>query len=329
MSPARPTGTMVARWPAPSSTPRAPRGALRRDCRGRRWSRSSRSRGASSAPTHLGLVTVLVLGGVPIQVGAGDRVRHRARDALHAQPPVGLRRATRATRSTSAARACATCSPRRSPTRAPPIGGRRAARTLLGIPELARLLPGRGVMACVSFVLLHLWVFRAAPERRRVSRPLVSVVVPCLNEEDNVGPLYERLRATLVAAEVDYEVIFSLDPCSDATEDRIREIRLLDPRGEDAPAVAALRPAGGDAGGHPHGLGRRVRGHRLRPPGPARADRRDDRALVPGLRRRLRAAALARRRDPAQADGRGARLPGHPPRGRGRDPARTPATSAS
>ncbi len=86
---------------------------------------------------------------------------------------------------------------------------------------------------------------------------MVSVVVPCLNEEDNVGPLYERLHATLVAAGVDYEIIFSLDPCSDATEDRIREIRLVDPRvkmlrlsrrfGQPAATMAGLRMASGDA----------------------------------------------------------------------------------
>jgi dolichol-phosphate mannosyltransferase len=85
----------------------------------------------------------------------------------------------------------------------------------------------------------------------------VSVVVPCLNEEDNVRPLYERLRTTLEGAAVDYEIIFSLDPCSDATEDRIREIRLIDPRvkmlrlsrrfGQPAATMAGLRMASGDA----------------------------------------------------------------------------------
>ncbi len=90
-----------------------------------------------------------------------------------------------------------------------------------------------------------------------MSRPLVSVVVPCLNEEDNVVPLYERLRATLVAAEVNYEIIFSLDPCTDATEDRIREIRATDPCvkmmrlsrrfGQPAATLAGLRMSSGDA----------------------------------------------------------------------------------
>lgn len=88
-------------------------------------------------------------------------------------------------------------------------------------------------------------------------RPLVSVVVPCLNEEHNVGPLYGRLRATLVAADVDYEIIFSLDPCSDSTEDRIREIRAGDPCvkmlrlsrrfGQPAATLAGLRMSSGDA----------------------------------------------------------------------------------
>ncbi len=154
-----------------------------------------------------------------------------------------------------------------------------------------------------------------------MSRPLVSVVVPCLNEEDNVRPLYERLRATLVAAEVDYEVIFSLDPCTDATEDRIREIRLLDPAvkmlrlsrrfGQPAATLAGIRMASGDAVV--------VIDCDLQDPPELIGDMIG--ALVAGLRRRLRAAALARRRDAAQADRGGARLPGHPARGRGRDPA--------
>lgn len=90
-----------------------------------------------------------------------------------------------------------------------------------------------------------------------MSVPVVSVVVPCLNEEDNVGPLYERVHATLVAAGVDYEIIFSLDPCTDATEERIRELRARDPRvkmlrlsrrfGQPAATLAGVRMASGDA----------------------------------------------------------------------------------
>lgn len=90
-----------------------------------------------------------------------------------------------------------------------------------------------------------------------MTRPLISIVVPCLNEEDNVGPLYERVRATLDAARADFEIIFSLDPCDDETEDRIRELRSYDPRvkmirlsrrfGQPAATLAGIRMATGDA----------------------------------------------------------------------------------
>jgi glycosyltransferase involved in cell wall biosynthesis len=86
---------------------------------------------------------------------------------------------------------------------------------------------------------------------------LLSVVVPCLNEEQNIGPLYERLLPILDRTGMDFELIFSLDPCTDATEDRIREIRATDPRvkmvrlsrrfGQPAATIAGLRMSSGEA----------------------------------------------------------------------------------
>lgn len=86
---------------------------------------------------------------------------------------------------------------------------------------------------------------------------LVSVVVPCLNEEDNIRPLYERLAPTLELASVDFELIFSVDPSTDHTEDVIRGLRASDPRvklirlsrrfGQPAATVAGLRMSSGDA----------------------------------------------------------------------------------
>ena len=91
------------------------------------------------------------------------------------------------------------------------------------------------------------------------SAGLISIVVPCLNEEDNVRPLYERLVPVLVGTGLDYEIIFSLDPCTDATEERIREIRAADPRvrmvcmsrrfGQPAATIAGLRMSAGDVVG--------------------------------------------------------------------------------
>ncbi len=87
--------------------------------------------------------------------------------------------------------------------------------------------------------------------------PLVSVVVPCLNEEDNIRPLYDRVRDTLSASDVDWELIFSLDPCSDGTEDVIAAVRAEDDRvkmlrlsrrfGQPAATIAGMALAGGDA----------------------------------------------------------------------------------
>ena len=86
---------------------------------------------------------------------------------------------------------------------------------------------------------------------------LVTVVVPCLNEEDNIRPLYERLRPTLERTGVDFELIFSVDPSTDRTEDEIRELRANDPRvkmirlsrrfGQPAATMAGLRMSSGDA----------------------------------------------------------------------------------
>ncbi len=87
--------------------------------------------------------------------------------------------------------------------------------------------------------------------------PLISVVVPCLNEERNVGPLYDRIAATLQPTGVRWELIFSVDPSTDRTEEVIRELRARDPRvkllklsrrfGQPAATIAGLRMSSGDA----------------------------------------------------------------------------------
>jgi glycosyltransferase involved in cell wall biosynthesis len=51
----------------------------------------------------------------------------------------------------------------------------------------------------------------------------LSVVVPVYNEEDNVGPLVEQLRASLDALGRPYELIFVDDGSIDATAARLRE----------------------------------------------------------------------------------------------------------
>ena len=59
-----------------------------------------------------------------------------------------------------------------------------------------------------------------------------SVVIPVYKEEDNVLRVYERLAPVLDELEGigDWEIVFSLDPSPDATEERILELRERDPR---------------------------------------------------------------------------------------------------
>src|SRR5262245_25198302 len=63
------------------------------------------------------------------------------------------------------------------------------------------------------------------------SARLISVVVPAMNEEENIGPFYGALRAAIdPLTDFDWEVIFVDDGSTDQTLDRILEIREKDPR---------------------------------------------------------------------------------------------------
>ena len=62
-------------------------------------------------------------------------------------------------------------------------------------------------------------------------RPLISVVTPCFNEEDNVGPLCERIRAAFATLpQYRYEHILVDNASSDRTVERVKEIARADRR---------------------------------------------------------------------------------------------------
>ncbi len=85
----------------------------------------------------------------------------------------------------------------------------------------------------------------------------LSVVVPAYNEQDNVARVYERLRAALADTGLEWELIFSVDPCADRTEEAILGLHERDPRvkmlrfsrrfGQPMATIAGLEAAGGDA----------------------------------------------------------------------------------
>jgi len=59
--------------------------------------------------------------------------------------------------------------------------------------------------------------------KNNTAAPVISVVVPVYKEERGIRPFLTRLEAVLDKMGVTYEVIFSLDPASDRTEEIILE----------------------------------------------------------------------------------------------------------
>jgi glycosyltransferase involved in cell wall biosynthesis len=94
-----------------------------------------------------------------------------------------------------------------------------------------------------------------APRAPACSR--LSVVIPAYNEESNVDRVYERLAAVLSGLDLEWELIFSVDPSTDNTEQEILALRARDPRvkmlrfsrrfGQPMATLAGMDVAGGDA----------------------------------------------------------------------------------
>ncbi|WDI32413.1 glycosyltransferase family 2 protein [Hyphococcus flavus] len=93
--------------------------------------------------------------------------------------------------------------------------------------------------------------------RPRPSRPLISVVVPCYNEEEAVGVFSAAISETLSVADFGYEIVFIDDGSSDKTrealialaqhEQKVRVIALSRNFGKEAALTAGLDHARGDA----------------------------------------------------------------------------------
>ncbi|MBL9213271.1 MAG: glycosyltransferase family 2 protein [Opitutaceae bacterium] len=86
---------------------------------------------------------------------------------------------------------------------------------------------------------------------------LLSVVVPVYKEEKNIPEFLRRMRPILSGLTEDYEIIFSLDPSPDRTEDVILEQRAADERikllkfsrrfGQPMATLAGLQYSAGEA----------------------------------------------------------------------------------
>jgi dolichol-phosphate mannosyltransferase len=87
--------------------------------------------------------------------------------------------------------------------------------------------------------------------------PTLSIVIPAYNEEENIPHVYDRLCKIMARLDIDWELIFSVDPCSDRTEELILELRRENPRvkmlrlsrrfGQSLSTIAGLSASTGDA----------------------------------------------------------------------------------
>jgi glycosyltransferase involved in cell wall biosynthesis len=82
-------------------------------------------------------------------------------------------------------------------------------------------------------------------------------VIPTFNEETNIEPVYRRLHGVLAGLDLTWELVFSVDPCTDRTEELILALRARDPRvkmlrfsrrvGQPMATLAGMEAADGDA----------------------------------------------------------------------------------
>jgi polyisoprenyl-phosphate glycosyltransferase len=97
----------------------------------------------------------------------------------------------------------------------------------------------------------------AVVDARQQRHASISVVVPAYNEEDNVERAYERITRVLSELGMDWEMIFSVDPSRDRTEELVLALRERDPRvkmlrfsrrfGQPMATLAGMEAARGDA----------------------------------------------------------------------------------
>jgi glycosyltransferase involved in cell wall biosynthesis len=86
---------------------------------------------------------------------------------------------------------------------------------------------------------------------------MLSIVIPAYNEQDNVPSVYDRLCEVMGRTDMEWELIFSVDPCTDRTEGLIVDLCRQDPRvkmlrfsrrfGQPMATIAGMEAASGAA----------------------------------------------------------------------------------
>jgi len=57
---------------------------------------------------------------------------------------------------------------------------------------------------------------------------MISIIVPCYNEEEVINAFYDELHKVLVSLEMDYEILFIDDGSGDSTLDKITSLAKKD-----------------------------------------------------------------------------------------------------
>ncbi len=88
-------------------------------------------------------------------------------------------------------------------------------------------------------------------------KDLLSVIVPVFNEQDNIPVFLDRIIPILKKCNCDYEIIFSMDPSTDGTEQLVLDLRKKNSKikllkfsrrfGQPAATMGGLRYCTGDA----------------------------------------------------------------------------------
>jgi dolichol-phosphate mannosyltransferase len=86
---------------------------------------------------------------------------------------------------------------------------------------------------------------------------MLSIVIPAYNEQDNIRRVYERIGEVMGRVDLEWELIFSVDPGTDCTEQLILELCAEDARvkmlrfsrrfGQPMATIAGLEASRGDA----------------------------------------------------------------------------------
>jgi polyisoprenyl-phosphate glycosyltransferase len=89
------------------------------------------------------------------------------------------------------------------------------------------------------------------------ARAKLSIVIPAYNEQENIARVYERLSAVMEPLDMDWELIFSVDPSGDRTEElilglcsrdeRVKMLRFSRRFGQPMATIAGLQASSGDA----------------------------------------------------------------------------------